>query len=243
MLGRRPSSRPVHNLRGELTLPHRFHEIEGRGSHRRVRLTADLHAVTAAADDLLDLELAARWSIVENSFPSTLVSSHPRGPASSIVRPTSSASSRYFLLWYWPRREVSLPDGRTLLATGSYGGSVRLWNPDGAVEAIRLVPGTRITAITAITTGADSGLAIAGTARAPSAAEVLAGASWCANSKTAEPAQHLRVTGVGKVLSSYSVVSSWCASQPVHRRDETGFACGVGQLWVSTTAKRAKPGH
>jgi hypothetical protein len=82
-----------HNLRGELTLPHRFYEIEGRGSHRRVRLTADLHAVTAAADDLLDLELAARWSIVESSFSSTLVSSHPRGPASSIVRPTSSAES------------------------------------------------------------------------------------------------------------------------------------------------------
>jgi hypothetical protein len=57
---------------------------------------------------------------------------------------------------------VPLPDGRTLLATGDYGGAVRLWNPDGAVEAIRLVTGTAITAITAITTVAHSGLAIAG---------------------------------------------------------------------------------
>ena len=56
-----------HNLRGMGEVPHRFYEIHGRGSARRVILTSDVHSV-ATHEAALRPELNARWSIVEACF-------------------------------------------------------------------------------------------------------------------------------------------------------------------------------
>ena len=56
-----------HNLRSTGEVPHRFYEVQGKGSSRRVALTADLLRVATHAGALA-LELDARWSIVEACF-------------------------------------------------------------------------------------------------------------------------------------------------------------------------------
>ncbi|WP_324276837.1 HNH endonuclease [Blastococcus brunescens] len=56
-----------HNLRGVGEVGHRFYEIRGRGSSRRLTLTPQMLAI-ARHEVLLGPELDARWSIVEACF-------------------------------------------------------------------------------------------------------------------------------------------------------------------------------
>ncbi len=59
--------RKFHNLRGFGEVPHRFYDVHGRGSGRRVIVTPELLHV-AKNEAVLGLELDARWSIVEACF-------------------------------------------------------------------------------------------------------------------------------------------------------------------------------
>ena len=58
-----------HNLRGSGGVPHRFYEVVGRGSAKKVRLTTELHAVVQGEQaSTLSRELDARWALVESAF-------------------------------------------------------------------------------------------------------------------------------------------------------------------------------
>lgn len=63
-----------HNRRGLPDgVPHRFYEISGRGSHRKVLLTDALREVVAPeSSHVLEAELQSRWGIVEASFDSNI---------------------------------------------------------------------------------------------------------------------------------------------------------------------------
>jgi hypothetical protein len=57
-----------HNV-GSGEVPHRFYEIVGTGRERRVRLTPELSRIAESeTTSQLDVELRARWAIVETSF-------------------------------------------------------------------------------------------------------------------------------------------------------------------------------
>lgn len=100
-----------HNLRGVGEVPHRFYKVRGKGSARRVVLTADLLYVARHTAALVP-ELDARWSIVEACFDAGI----GRHLVSSGV--TVSADGREFLA---PARRVTVTGAREALMGFQHG--------------------------------------------------------------------------------------------------------------------------
>ncbi|MGK5112779.1 HNH endonuclease [Geodermatophilus sp. CPCC 205506] len=100
-----------HNLRGVGEVGHRFYELRGLGSSRRLSLTPQMLAV-ARHEALLRLELDARWSIVEACFDAEL----GRGLLGSGV--VVSADGERLLT---PARRVALAGAREALIGFQHG--------------------------------------------------------------------------------------------------------------------------